>query len=130
VLLAAAGALLSGCLVYDVASVPVKVAAGTASVAGSVAVGTVKAVGSVAGGALELAAGVAQAGAVTFVEVASNKITRVPWRAGLTLAGAGDAAQVRAAERAIDIVRAGQRIEPAADRPLQAGDVVRLTDGK
>ena len=130
-LLVAACAPLGGCLVYEVASAPVKVAVGTAEVAGSVALGTAKVAGSVAGGALKLAAGLAQAGAVTFVDVASNKVTRVPWREGLTLGGAGDAAKLRIAQRAVDVVRDGKVIYSATngadqDAPVAPGDVVEL----
>ena len=131
VLLVAACAPLGGCLVYDVASAPVKVAVGTAEVAGSVALGTAKAAGSVAGGAVKLAAGLARAGAVTFVDVAGNNVTSVPWREGLTLAGAGDAANVRTAQRAVDIVRDGRVVYSAANgadknAPVAPGDVVQL----
>ena len=131
ILVLAACVPLGGCLVYDVASVPVKVAVGTAEVAGSVALGTAKVAGSVAGGALELAADLAQAGAVTFVDVASQKVTRVPWRQGLTLAGAGDAAKLRVVQRAVDIVRDGKIVYSAADSadknpPVAPGDVVEV----
>jgi hypothetical protein len=131
VLAMTASGLFGGCLVYDVASAPVKVGAGTVAVAGSVAVGTVKVAGSVAGSALELAAGLAKAGAVTFVDVASNKVTRVPWRPGLTLAGASDDAKLRVAQRAVDIVRDGKVVYSAADgaaknASVAAGDVVQL----
>jgi len=122
---------LGGCLVYQVASAPVKVAVGTAEVAGSVAVGTAKVATSVAGGAIKLAAGLAQAGVVTLVEVGSNKVTRVPWREGLTLAGAGDAAKLRMAQRAVDVVRDGKVVYSAAngpdqDAPVAPGDVVQV----
>ena len=118
-----AGAPLGGCLVYDVASAPVKVA-----------VGTVKAAGSVAGGAIKLAAGLARAGAVTFVDVANNnQVTRVPWRPGLTLAGAGEAAKVNLVRRAVDVVRDGKLVYSAANgvdqtasAPVAGGDVVQV----
>lgn len=131
ILAGAAGASLGGCLVYDVASVPVKVAVGTAEVAGNVAIGTVKVAGSVAGGAIKLAARLAQAGAVTFVELESNKVTRVPWREGLTLVGASDAAKLRTAQRVVDVVRDGKVVFSAANgaeknAPLAAGDVVEV----
>lgn len=131
ILAGVAGALLGGCVVYEVASVPVKVAVGTAEVAGNVAIGTVKVAGSVAGGAIKLAAGLAQAGAVTFVELESNKVTRVPWREGLTLAGASDAAKLRTAQRAVDIVRDRQVVYSAGrdaekNVPVAAGDVVQV----
>ena len=134
-LAAAACAWLGGCLVYEVASVPVKVAVGAAEVAGSVAVGTVKVAGSVAGGAIKLAAGLARAGVVTFVDVANNnQVTRVPWRQGLTLAGASEAAKVRLGQRAVEIVRDGKVVFAAANgvdknanAPVAAGDVVQVS---
>ena len=108
-----------------------KVAVGTAEVAGGVAVGTVKVAGSVAGGTIKLAARLARAGAVTFVDVASNRVTRVPWREGLTLAGASDAAKLKVAERPVDVVRDGKVVYSGAagteqSPPLAAGDVVQV----
>lgn len=128
---AAACAPLGGCLAYHVVSAPVKLAVGTAEVAGSVAIGTVKAVGSVAGGAVKLATKLTRAGAVTFVDLATNDVTRVPYREGLTLARASDAAKVRTAQRAVDIVRDGQIVYSATgaaekSAPLVAGDVVQV----
>jgi hypothetical protein len=133
-ILAAACAGFGGCLVYDVATAPVKVAIGAASVAGNVAVGTAKVVGSVAGGAIKLAAGLARAGAVTFYDVATNDVRRVPWRQGLTLAGASDEAKVRLGQRPVDIVRDGKVIYSAANGAdknanafVAAGDVVQVS---
>jgi hypothetical protein len=126
---------LGGCLVYDVASAPVKVAVGTAEVAGGVAVGTAKVAGSVAAGTIKLAAGLARSGAVTFVDVANNnQVSRVPWRQGLTLAAAGDAAKVPLTSRAVNIVRDGKIVfssangaGPNASASIAAGDVVQLS---
>ena len=128
----AACAPLGGCLVYHVATAPVKLAVGTAEVAGNVAIGTVKVVGSVAGGAIKLAARLTQAGAVTFVDLANNDVRRIPWREGLTLAGASDAAKVRMAQRAVDVVRDGKIVYSATNAaeksaPLAAGDVVQVS---
>lgn len=141
-LAAAVGAPLGGCLVYDVVSVPVKLAATTAVVAGEaagavvsttgkVAVSAVRATGSVASGGIESAGRLAVAGMVTFVDVASGSVVRVPWREGLTLAGAGDAAKLRVAQRAVDVVRAGMVVysTPRASgvgATLASGDVVEL----
>ncbi len=133
-LIALGGAPLGGCLVYDVASAPVKVAVGTAEVAGSVAVGTAKVAGSVTAGAIKLAAGLARSGAVTFVDVAnSNQVSRVPWRQGMTLAAASDAARVPLASRAVAVVREGKVVYTSANvagsganAPIAAGDVVEL----
>lgn len=125
---------LGGCIVYDVATAPVRVAVGAASVAGGVAVGTAKVAGSVAGGAIKLAASLARAGAVTFYDVATNDVRRVPWRQGLTLAGASDEAKVRLGQRAVDIVREGKVIYSAANGGdknanalVAAGDVVQVS---
>ncbi len=131
---AAVCAPLGGCLVYDVASAPVRVAVGAAEVAGSVAVGTVKVAGSVAGGAIKLAAGLARAGAVTFVDVANNnRVSRVSWRQGMTVASAGEAAKVKLAQREVYVVREGKVVYAAApdankdaSAPVAAGDVVQV----
>ncbi len=130
----AVGAPLGGCVVYEVASAPVKVAVGAAGVAGGVAVGTVKVAGSVAGGAIKLAAGLARAGAVTFVDGANNnQVTRVPWRTGMTIASAGDAANVKLVQRPVDVVRDGQLVfsatngvDKTASAPVTGGDVVQV----
>ena len=122
---------LGGCFVYHVAKVPVDVAVGTVEVAGGVVLGTAKVVGAVAGGTLSLAASLAQTGAVTFFDVASGTVTRVPWREGLTLAGASDAAKLKLASHAVDVVRAGKVVYSAANAapaavPIASGDVVQV----
>jgi hypothetical protein len=135
ILIAAGCAPLGGCLVYDVASAPVKVAVGTAEVASDVAVGTVKVAGSVAGGAIKLAAGLARAGAVTFIDVANNnQVSRVPWHRGMTLGAAGAAAKVQLASREVDVVRDGKIVyssmngtDKSANAPVAAGDVVQVS---
>ncbi len=118
---------LGGCFVYHAAKVPVNVAVDTVEVAGGVAIGTAK----IAGSAIGLAASLAQTGVVTFVDVASGTVTRVPWRDGLTLASAGDAAKLQLANHAVDVVRAG-KVAYAASGPgidaarVASGDVVRV----
>jgi hypothetical protein len=131
VVAAVACAPLGGCVVYDVASTPVKVAVGTAEVAGNVAIGTVKVAGSVAGGTIGFVAGLANSGAVPFYDIATNNVTRVPWQKGLTLAGASDTAKVGLAQHPVEIVRNGQVIYSAANgagknTAIAAGDVVQV----
>jgi len=139
---AASGAVSGGCLAYQAVSAPVKLAAtgvvvaGEAATAvvtttGKVAVSAANAVGSVGTSSLDSAARLTQVGMVTFVDVASGTIVRVPWREGLTLASAGDAARVGLAQHAIDVVRAGRVIFSAGRgaseaAQLASGDVVRL----
>jgi len=55
----------------------------------------------------------------------------VPWRQGLTLAGAVDAAKLRVAQHPVDVVRDGQVVYAAPDGAaantlVAAGDVVRV----
>ncbi|GAB5559999.1 MAG: hypothetical protein SynsKO_16460 [Synoicihabitans sp.] len=76
-----------------------------------------------------------QAGMVTFVDYASGRVVRVPWRAGLNVYGGSALAKLQTAERAIAIVRSGrlffQTARALADSrgiPLQPGDVLRLAD--
>lgn len=134
----------AGCLAYKAVTAPVKLAATTVVVAGEaagavvtttgkVATSAVRAVGSVGSDGIDSAARLAQAGMVTFVDAASGAVVRVPWREGLTLASAGDAARLATARRAIDVVRAGRVIysatknsEVSAAEVLAPGDVVRL----
>jgi hypothetical protein len=68
---------------------------------------------------------------VTLTESATNTVVRVPWQPGLTLAGAGDAAKLRLAQRAVDVVRGGKIVYAAAKvtgdgAVLAPGDVVRV----
>ena len=58
-------------------------------------------------------------------------VVRVPWQQGLTIAGAGNAAKVDLARRAIHVLRGGKVVYSAArlrgdGAPLTSGDVVRL----
>lgn len=142
-LLALAGAGgLSGCLAYKVVAAPVKLAATTAVVAGEtatavvtntgkLAVSAANATGSVGSTGIDAAAKLAQAGMVTFVDGSNGSIVRIPWREGLSLSGAGSAAQVEIARRAIQVLRAGRVIFSGARGSggapaLASGDVVRL----
>ncbi|HVS54194.1 MAG TPA: hypothetical protein VHD62_17695 [Opitutaceae bacterium] len=139
---AGAVALAGGCLVYHAVAAPVKLAATGVTVAGEtagavvtstgkVAVSAVRAAGNVGSGGIDAASRLAQAGMVTFVDAASGTIVRVPWREGLTLAGAGAEARLAVAQRAVEIVRAGRVVYSAASAtsgsaPVASGDVVRL----
>lgn len=131
-----------GCLAYKAVKTTGELAATTVIVAGKTATTAVKATGRVAssafssGGALtatsiESLAKLAQAGMVTFVDVATGTIVRVPWEEGMTLYAGGAAAQVHVAERAVDLVRDGRLVYQTARKVrgnplLEAGDVVRL----
>lgn len=131
----------AGCLAYNIASVPVKIAAKTVEVAGrtsvavvettgKVAISTVRATGSVASGGIDASARLARAGMVTFVE-ANGAIVRIPWSRGLTLYAASHAAKLNVARGALKIVRDGKAIpvgtRAAESSPLlQSGDVVRI----
>lgn len=132
----------SGCLAYKAVKTTGELAATTVIVAGKTATTAVKATGRVANSALtssgsltatsiEALAKLAQAGMVTFVDVATGAIVRVPWEAGMTLYDGGAAAQVAVAGRAVDLVREGKLVYQAAKKfrgnpALEAGDVVRL----
>jgi hypothetical protein len=137
--------LCSGCLLVHAVTTPVDLAATTVvaagrtagavvSTTGKVAAATVNAGGSVltaAADGVDSAARLARAGTVTFVDAASGTVTRVPWQPGLTLAGAGEQAKIRAYEHAIAIVRAGRLVYSVSQKPdtsvaLADGDVVRV----
>lgn len=132
-----------GCLAYKVVTVPVKLAATTVMVAGEaagavvsstgkLAVSAANAAGNIGSGGIDAASRLAQVGMVTFVDASTGTVVRVPWQQGLTLAaGAGQAAQVDFARRAIDVLRAGKVVYSASQlsgdgAPLASGDVVRL----
>ncbi len=132
---------LTGCLATKVVTAPIKLAATTVVVAGEtagavvkttgkVAAGAVRASGTVADGGIAAAAKLARAGMVTFVDVATGAVVRVPWTQGLTLAGGAEAAKVRLAAQAVQVIRAGQlayqTTQPKVALPLAAGDVVRV----
>ena len=100
---------------------------------GKVAVGAVRAMGTVADGGIAAAAKLARAGMVTFVDVASGAVVRVPWQPGLTLAGGAETAKVRLAAQAVQVIRAGRLAYTLARAqgvwPVAAGDVVRVGAG-
>lgn len=144
---AAAAALLvyahlaGGCLVYDVASVPVKVAVTTADVAadvtgaavkatGKVAVSSFDAVGRVGSTSIESSARLTQAGMVTFVDASTGTVVRVPWRRGMSLATASADARFQLGGQAFQLIRAGTVYRPAAalagSLAAASGDVIRL----
>jgi hypothetical protein len=128
--------------VYKVASAPVKLAATTVVVTtetagaavkatGKVATSAFNAVGSVGSTGIDSAAKLTETGMVTFVDVATGTIVRVPWRQGATLASASADARLLLARRTIDIVRAGHVVlssaHPSAGlAEVASGDVVRL----
>ena len=135
------GAGLTGCLATKVVTAPIKLAATTVVVVGEtagavvkttgkVAAGAVRASGTVADGGIAVAAKLARAGMVTFVDGATGAVARVPWQPGLTLAGGAEAAKVRLAAQAVQVIRAGQLAyqltQPKVALPLAAGDVVRV----
>lgn len=127
---------------YRVVAAPVKVAATTVVVTGEAAGAAVKATGKVAVSAINAAGRVGstgidaasqltQTGMVTFVDVATGTVVRVPWREGITLAGAGADARLELARRGFDIVRRGAVVYSAKKlagegAELASGDVVRL----
>lgn len=132
----------AGCLAYKAVKTTGELATTTVIVAGQTATTAVKAGGRVAGSALssggeltatsiESLARLSQAGMVTFVDVATGVIVRVPWEKGMTLYDGGAAAQVAVAGRAVNLVREGKLVYQAAQKfrgnpALEAGDVVRL----
>ncbi len=142
VLVGAALPALNGCLAYEVVKVPVDVATTAVVVTGETAGAAVKATGQIAvtafdaagrvgSGGIDSASRLAQTGMVTFVDVGTGTIVRVPWREGTTLASAGAAARVEMAHRAIDVVRAGSVVFSAPKlsgegTAVASGDVVRL----
>jgi hypothetical protein len=142
IVLAADAATAGGCVAYEVVSAPVKLAGDAVVVTGETAGAAVKATGKVAVSAfnaagrvgsngIDAAARLTEAGMVTFVDVSTGTITRVPWRAGATLASSGATARVQLARRAIDIVRAGAVVYSSkrtvvADARVLSGDVVRI----
>ena len=142
VVLAAAAGANGGCVAYEVVATPVKVAADAVVVTGKTASAAVKATGRVAVSAFDAAGRVgsggidsvsklATTGMVTFVDVGSGAVVRVPWRTGATLVSAGADARVRLAERAIDVVRRGAIVYSARRFDGRAavvagGDVVRI----
>jgi hypothetical protein len=133
---------LTGCLAYKAVKTTGELAATTVIVAGKTATTAVKATGRVAnsaisgGGvltatAIDALAALAQAGMVTFVDVATGTLVRVPWAEGMTLQAGGAAAQVKVAQRSVALVREGKLVYrvaqlKSANPALLAGDVVRL----
>ena len=116
------------------------VGAGRVAVSGTgastrVAAASVDAAGNLSAASIRALGQMSAAGMVTFVDVSTGTVTRVPWRSGLNVYGSGVLAKVNVAERALALVRGGQLVYQtakalAAARALQvqAGDVIRLAD--
>lgn len=134
--------LSAGCLAVKAVSTTGKLAATTVIVAGKTATTAVKTTGRIAsaaigaGGSVTVAgieglAALARVGMVTFVDVTTGALVRVPWREGMTLFQAGDLARLQVARRAVALVRGG-RLAYSTSRSargtlkLLSGDVVRL----
>ena len=101
------------------------------STTGRVAVSTINAVGRVGSSGIDSASRLAETGMVTFVDVSTGTIVRVPWREGATLASAGADARLKLALKTVDVVRAGHVVFSApklssASLPVASGDVVRV----
>jgi len=133
----------TGCLAYKAVKTTGELAATTVIVAGKTATTAVKATGRVANSAItgsgaltattiDALAALAQAGMVTFFDVATGTIVRVPWTEGMALYAGGAAAQVKLAQRSVALVREGKLVyrvaqQRLANPALLPGDVVRLT---
>jgi hypothetical protein len=142
VLVVAGSFSLGGCIVYKAAKTTGELAATTVIVAGKTAGAVVKTTGKVAVSAItstgsltatgiESLAALAQAGMVTFVDVTTGVIVRVPWQEGMNLYTGGTQAEVVVARRVVDLVRRGKVVYQAtrqadAGPKLESGDVVRL----
>jgi len=134
--------LSAGCIVIKAVSTTGKLAATTVIVAGKTATTAVKTTGRVASAAIGASgsvtvagigglAALARVGMVTFVDVTSGALVRVPWSEGLTLLHAGDLAKLQVVKRAVALVRGGRLAYSASRRArgtlkLLSGDVVRL----
>ncbi len=101
-----------------------RVSAATVTTAGDLTASSIRALGKLS-----------QAGMVTFVDLASGQVVRVPWRAGLNVYGGSALANVRVAERALAVIRGGKLVYQTAKAlaearalPVKAGDVIRLAD--
>lgn len=138
--------LLSGCIFYKAAKTTGELAATTVIVAGKTAGVVVKTTGKVAASAItstgsltatgiESLAALAETGMVTFVDVTTGVIVRVPWQQGMTLYAGSSQAELAVAGRAVDLVRQGRVVYKATKQAntgprLESGDVVRLSAGR
>ena len=102
--------LSAGCLAVKAVGTTGKFAATTVIVAGKTATKAVTTTGRVAsaaigaGGSVTVAgieglAALARVGMVTFVDVTTGALVRVPWSEGMTLLQAGDLARLQVAKR-------------------------------
>jgi len=106
----------------------------TAGVAGKAAITGVEVAGNVVGAtaktavntSIDILSGAAKKSVVTVIDLGTGTSKQVPWTTGLTLAGAGQSAQVATVAKMIEIIRGAQTIKAGADTVLQAGDVVRV----
>lgn len=141
-LLIAMGGGLTGCvavkavgeagkLVGTTVIVATKTATTAVKTSGKVASSAIKGSGAVTTTSIESLAALAQVGMVTFVDVATGTIVRVPWQEGMTIYGGGAAAKVQVAQRAVSLVRGGRLAYASArlssgNLRLNSGDVVQL----
>lgn len=100
-----------------------------------VSASSVRASGSLTATSINRLARMSQAGMITFVDLSTGQVVRVPWRAGLNVYGGSALANLRTAERALAVIRGGRLIyntvKALADAralPLEPGDVLRLAD--
>lgn len=137
VALATAATGLGGCLAYDVVALPVKVAYTTAKVTGKTVMFVGRTTDHLVRGSppdptsVRGAARLAAPGSVTFVDVGTRMVVRIPWRPGMTVAGAGMTADETLARRRVQVIRDGavvtsfRRFGGSGGR-VESGDVVRV----
>ncbi len=106
------------------------VSAGTKATAAGV-----EAAGTLSAASIRSLSKLSVAGMVTFVDISTGTIVRVPWRPGLNVYASSVLAKVAVAQRALAVIRGGRLIYQtvkalSATRVMavQPGDVLRLAD--
>ncbi len=117
------GGKLAGATISTTAGVAGKTATTGLQVTGNVVGATAK---TAVNTSLDILSGAAKKSVVTVIDLGTGVSKEVPWSTGLTLARAGQSAQIATAAKVIEIVRGAQTIKAGADAVLQVGDVVRV----
>ncbi|WP_221031940.1 hypothetical protein [Actomonas aquatica] len=112
-----------------------RVSAASVNAGTRVAAASVEAAGTLSAASIRSLSKLSAAGMVTFVDISTGTVVRVPWRTGLNVYGSSAMAKVGVAQRALAVIRGGRLVYQTAKAlaaaralPVQPGDVIRLAD--
>jgi hypothetical protein len=120
--------VVAGKAVTTTVGVAADVTAATVRGTGKVAAAAVGASGDVADESVHVAAKLSKTGMVVFFDPKSGAVWEAPWRDGLKLFAAAEAAKIDVALTAVRVIRAGKAFSAASNASVavKSGDVVEL----